>query len=271
MIRHVKYKESAQNILEVLETDGAVIIDSLISEPIISKITDELRPYLDACPNGTNDFSGTSTKRVGALMARSVACRDLALHPLINDLCAKYLDEFSDGYQLNFTQAIEISPSETSQYLHRDRGVWGGYVNRKIETQFSTVWAMTDFTETNGATCLVPGSQIWDKDRVPSESEIAYAEMSAGSVLLYGGSILHGGGSNTTQSENRLGVFIHYCLSWLRQEENQYLSCPPEIAKELPSQLRELMGYSLVSPILGYFSPHDKKGVELVSPKHIFE
>ena len=71
MIRHVKYKESAQNILEVLETDGAVIIDSLISEPIISKITDELRPYLDACPNGTNDFSGTSTKRVGALMARS--------------------------------------------------------------------------------------------------------------------------------------------------------------------------------------------------------
>ena len=267
----MKCSESTQNILEALETDGAVIIDSLISKSITSEIADELRPYLDACPRGMNDFSGTSTKRVGALMARSVTCRDLALHPLINDLCAKYLEEFTDGYQLNFTQAIEISPSETSQYLHRDRGVWGGYINRKIETQFSTIWAITDFTKTNGATCLVPGSQIWDKDRVPLENEIVYAEMSAGSVLLYGGSILHGGGSNTTESEDRLGVFIHYCLSWLRQEENQYLSCPPEIAKDLPPELRELMGYSLVSPILGYFSPHDKKGVELVSPKHIFE
>ena len=75
----MKQNESTQNILEVLETDGAVIIDSLISKSVTSKITDELRPYLDACPKGTNDFSGTSTKRVGALMARSVTCRDLAL------------------------------------------------------------------------------------------------------------------------------------------------------------------------------------------------
>ncbi len=130
---------------------------------------------------------------------------------------------------------------------------------------------MTDFTQTNGATRLVPGSHKWDKDRKPSEQEITFAEMSAGSVLLYGGSILHGGGSNITDSDKRLAVLIHYTLSWLRQEENQYLSCPPEIAAELPVELRDLMGYSLVNPILGFFSPYDKKGVELVSPKHIFE
>ncbi|MEC7809594.1 MAG: phytanoyl-CoA dioxygenase family protein [Actinomycetota bacterium] len=263
--------ESPKNILGALEIDGAVIIDSLIPESTTSKIANELRPYLDACPQGDNNFAGTSTKRVGALMARSDTCRDLALHPLINDLCSKYLEKFTDGYQLHFTQAIEISPSESEQPLHRDRGVWGGYVNRKIETQFSTIWAVTNFTKENGATSLVPGSQYWDKERVPCEDEIVYAEMKAGSVLLYGGSILHGGGPNTTESENRLGVLIHYCLSWLRQEENQYLSCPPEVAKDLPPKLRELMGYSLVNPILGYFSPHDKKGVELVSPKRLFE
>ena len=117
----------------------------------------------------------------------------------------------------------------------------------------------------------MPRSQSWDKDRVPSEDEIFYAEMKAGSVLLYGGSVLHGGGSNSTESETRLGVLLHYCLSWLRQEENQYLSCPPQIAKEFSPELRELMGYSLVNPILGYFSPHDEKGVELVSPKRLFE
>jgi hypothetical protein len=270
-MRHVNNTEPSHNILELLETDGAVIIDSLIPESTTLQISTELRPYLDACPEGLTNFSGESTKRVGALMARSPGSRDLALNPLINELCSKFLEDFTDGYQLNFTQAIEISPSETTQPLHRDRGVWGGYLNRKIETQFSTVWAMTDFTQANGATCLVPGSHKWDKDREATEQEILVAEMSAGSVLLYGGSILHGGGANTTDSDNRLAVLIHYTLSWLRQEENQYLSCPPEIASELPVELRDLMGYSLVNPILGFFSPHDKKGVELVSPKRIFD
>ena len=271
LIQHINGSESNESILQALKTDGAVILDSLLPKSTTSKIASELKPYLDACPQGVSDFAGTSTKRIGALMARSGTCRDLALHPLINDLCAEYLKDFADGYQLHFTQAIEIAPSESTQFLHRDRGVWGGYINRKIETQFSTIWAITDFTKENGATAIVPRSQSWDKDRVPSEDEIFYAEMKAGSVLLYGGSVLHGGGSNSTESETRLGVLLHYCLSWLRQEENQYLSCPPQIAKELSPELRELMGYSLVNPILGYFSPHDEKGVELVSPKRLFE
>ena len=84
--------ESPKNILGALEIDGAVIIDSLIPESTTSKIANELRPYLDACPQGDNNFAGTSTKRVGALMARSDTCRDLARHPLINDLCSKYLE-----------------------------------------------------------------------------------------------------------------------------------------------------------------------------------
>ena len=271
MIRHIKSTESSQDILEELDARGAVIIDSLVPESVTSKIKDELRPYLDACPEGVNNFSGESTKRVGALMARSVSCRDLALNPLINELCSKFLEDFTDGYQLNFTQAIEISPSETNQPLHRDRGVWGGYLSRKIETQFSTVWAISSFSEANGATCVVPGSHKWDKDREATEKEVVFAEMSPGSVLLYGGSILHGGGANTTKNEKRLAVLIHYSLSWLRQEENQYLSCPPDVAAELSDDLRSLMGYSLVNPILGFFSPHNKKGVELVSPKHLFD
>lgn len=271
MIRHFKETEPSENILDVLETDGAVIVDSLISPSKASRISSELRPYLEACPDGITNFSGESTRRIGALMARSKGCRDLALDPLINKLCTNFLGNFADSYQLNFTQAIEISPAETIQPLHRDRGVWGEYLNRKIETQFSTIWAMTDFKESNGATCVVPGSHKWDKDRKATEKDICFAEMSTGSVLLYGGSILHGGGANITDSEKRLAVLIHYSLSWLRQEENQYLSCPPEIAAELPVELRDLMGYSLVNPILGFFSPYDKKGVELVSPKHIFD
>ena len=136
--------ESPKNILGALEIDGAVIIDSLIPESTTSKIASELRPYLDACPQGDNNF-GTFTKRVGALMARSDTCRDLALHPLINDLCSKYLkNSVTDTNFISHKQLKFHLLKASSRYIG-DRGVWGGYVNRKIETQFSTIWAVTNF------------------------------------------------------------------------------------------------------------------------------
>ena len=107
---------------------------------------------------GENLFWGFQRKRIGALIARSPKCRELALHPLA--LCETYLPD-SNGYQLHFTQDICIGPNE--DHKHRDR-TWGGYVNRSIETQFSTIWAISDFTTTNGATRIVPGSHKY-KDR----------------------------------------------------------------------------------------------------------
>ena len=106
---------------------------------------------------------------------------------------------------------------------------------------------------------------------MPEPEEIAYAEMKAGSVFIYTGSVLHGGGTNTTD-QARLGVFLHYAPSWLRQEENQYLSCPPEIAKDFSPELRSLIGYSKGGYVLGFFSdPEDKEGkLESVSPEKLF-
>ena len=120
----------------------------------------------------------------------------------------------------------------------------GGYLPRKVEPLMSTIWAVTDFTKENGATQIVPGSHLWEKDRMPKDDEIAYAEMKAGSVLLYTGTVLHGGGENISKKDIRTGVFLHYALNWLRQEENQYLSCPPEIAKDISPEIRSLIGYS---------------------------
>lgn len=205
-------------------------------------------------------------------MARSAACRDLALHPLINQACAAFLNPYCDGYQLHFTQAVSIGPGEKDQILHRDRGVWGGYLSRKIETQFSTIWAGTDFTHANGATRIVPGSHKWAADREPTPEEITSAEMKAGSVLIYTGSVLHGGGENLTDA-NRVGVLLHYALNWLRQEENQYLSCPPEIARNLSPELRALMGYTKGGYVLGFYSSPTgpgEDGVELGAPELLF-
>ena len=270
-IKHVSMDTPIERILEILDEDAGLIIDNFLSDQDLESIKNDLKPYLNVTRNGQDEFTGFETKRVGALMARSKTCQDLALDPLINEMADSFLGPHCESYQLHFTSAIQIGPGESSQILHRDRGVWGGYIPRKIETQFSTVWAINDFTKENGATQVVPGSHKWHKDREPLPEEIAYAEMKAGSVFIYTGSVLHGGGTNVTE-QPRLGVFLHYAPSWLRQEENQYLSCPPEVAKDFSPELRSLIGYSKGGYVLGFFTdPEDKEGrLESVSPEKIF-
>ena len=270
-IKHVSADTPVEDILSILEEDAGLIIDDFLTSESINLIKEDLKPYLTVTRNGQDEFTGFETKRVGALMARSKTCQDLALNPLINNMADGFLGPHCENYQLHFTSAIQIGPSETSQILHRDRGVWGGFIPRRIETQLSTVWAISDFTQENGATQAVPGSHRWDKNREPLPEEIAYAEMKAGSVFIYTGSVLHGGGTNNTDSP-RLGVFLHYAPGWLRQEENQYLSCPPSIAKDLDPKLRDLMGYSQGGYVLGFYTdPTDTEGkLESVSPKKIF-
>ena len=272
-IEHKTVNDSEDELLSLLDRDGGLILDEVIDWEVLIQVREELAPYLSVSENGSNEFSGFFTKRVGALIARSPICRELALHPLINSLCGQYLADYSDGYQLHFTQAISIGPDEKPQTLHRDRGVWGGYLNRSIETQFSTIWAISDFTKANGATRIVPGSHRWDKDRQPTREEVAIATMPAGSMMIYNGSVLHGGGKNTTQNEYRLGVLLHYTLNWLRQEENQYLSCPPEIAENLPSELRDLIGYAKGGPVLGFYSTPGipGEGEEISDPRRLFK
>jgi hypothetical protein len=271
-ILHLDSETSVAEILNVLDDDAAVIIENVISKDTVETLKSELVPYLSKEVFGRDEFTGFSTKRVGALIARSNTCRDLALNPLVIDVAKQYLEPFADGYQLHFTSAVSIGPSETKQALHRDRGIWGGYLPRKIEPLMSTIWAVTEFTRDNGATQIVPGSHKWEKEREPDDAEIAYAEMNPGSVLLYTGTVLHGGGANKTASEIRTGVFLHYALNWLRQEENQYLSCPPEIAKELSPELRSLIGYAKGGYVLGFYSdPYDEEAkFESVSPENMF-
>jgi hypothetical protein len=271
-IEHLSPDCSVADILAVLDRDGGVIVDTLLSADQLAQLNAELAPFIDAGDTGRDEFGGYRTKRIGALMARSAACGELALNPLVNAACAAFLGPFCDSYQLHFTQAVSIGPGETGQLLHRDRGVWGGHVPRAIETQFSTIWAANDFTHENGATRLVPGSHRWDSKRKPLPEEIASAEMKAGSVLLYTGTVIHAGGANDTRT-NRIGVLLHYTLGWLRQEENQYLSCPAEVAKALSPELRALMGYTKGGFTLGFFSEPTgpgQQGLELADPERLF-
>ena len=252
-LKHLPADATPQAIADLLAKDGALILDAVLPKAEVAALRAELDPYIEATPPGRDAFTGFATTRTGALVARSPASRALVMHPTILGACDVFLKD-CDRYQLHLTQVIRIRPGQPRQVLHRDRLAWGGFVPKSIEPQLNTIWALTEFTQANGATQVVPGSNHWDDGRRAEPDEIAYAEMSAGDVLVYSGSVIHGGGENRTEAD-RIGVNITYSLAWLRQEENQYLSCPPAIARTLDRKLQKLLGYQMSSYALGYFTP----------------
>jgi len=244
---------STDKILEAFERDGACIVADAMSEAVRATVSEELAPFFADTAFGRDEFSGKKTQRTGALVARSPAVCEVVTRAEILELARTFLAPYSKKLQLNTTQAINISPGEGAQDLHRDRFAWGTNLPQEIETQLSTIWALTEFSAANGATRLVPGSHRWDWQRQAQPDEICQAVMAPGSVLLFTGSVMHSGGRNES-SQQRIGLNITYCLGWLRQEENQYLSCPPEFAKDLSPELQDLLGYTQGDYALGYYS-----------------
>ncbi len=250
---------SPETVLEHLKTDGACVVENRLSDDRLEKFLEETQPLVDHSSHGVEEFSGLRTRRTGALIAGSPTCRELVQDELVLGVANEFLSPWCKRIQLMLTQIIAIYPGETDQLLHRDRLAWGGYVPRDIETQLNTMWALSDFTLENGATRVIPGSAAWPDEREPQEEEVVQVEMSRGSLLFFTGSVIHAGGGNRS-NDVRLGLNVDYCLDWLRQEENQYLSCPPEIARELPQSLTELIGYTGGGMALGYYSdPYDEK------------
>ncbi|MCG8592737.1 MAG: phytanoyl-CoA dioxygenase family protein [Proteobacteria bacterium] len=260
-------RASARQILSAIERDGAVVVENVLSPADVDRTLDEVQPYVEATKPGADAFSGFKTTRTGALVARSPACRELVTHKTILKAARKFLQPYSKRIQLHLTQVIRIRPGQKAQPLHRDRWAWGTHLSH-VEPQFNTIWALTDFTAENGATQVTPGSVAWPDNRQPTKAEIVQAEMPRGSVFVYTGSVFHGGGHNRSH-EDRIGINLTYTLGWLRQEENQYLSCPPEIARDLDPELQELIGYSMGSYALGYYTPPLPPGAgpEVVGPE----
>lgn len=270
-LKYLPADADPERLVEALKTDGACILEGVLSADGLRQMKAECLPFIEATETGRDDFTGRKTTRTGALVARSQACREAVMQPTITGGAKAFLAPYCETIQLHLTQFIRIKPGQAVQPLHRDRLAWGGYLLPSLEPQFNTIWAITDFSQENGATNVIPGSNRWDPERHPSRDEVEFAEMEAGSVLVYSGSVVHSGGANVSDAD-RIGLNITYALGWLRQEENQYLSCPPEIAKDFDPELQAMLGYAMGSYALGYFTPPlpPGQGPEVVPPEFLF-
>ena len=249
-LHHFPPTASPDSVARFLGEHGYAIVDDVVTDEVLDRFAIEIDPFVEASARGRDVYDGRHTRRTGALIARSPAARELVMHPTVVDTVKAFLSH-ATAVQLHLTQVISIEPGETAQKPHRDQMAFDFFpFPPDYHVQCNTMWALTDFTNENGATHVTPGSSQVSDTAGASLPEYQ-ATMRRGSVLFYDGKVLHGGGANRSSSVRR-GVNITYSVGWVRQEENQFLACPPDVARTLDDDLLCMMGYQQGAFALGY-------------------
>ena len=267
-----------KKMVEALLQDGGVIVEDLLSAEKLSQLNAEIDPLLAAADpahshlNPTLDFFfGKQTRHVTGLASKSLTfAEDVMCHPILLSLCDEILLPNCADYILNLAHVMDRGSGAQRQIFHRDEDIWVHMPRDRPELELAMIIAMVDFTKDNGATVVVPGSHQWQERHLldPKAEQLAYAEMPAGSAVIYLGSTLHAGGTNQTEHWRR-GIHMSYCLGWLRTEENNVLATPPELARKLSKRARELVGYGVhdaIEDLGGYLGM-----VDMQSPSDLLD
>ena len=242
--------------LERIDVDGYTIVEDAIEPALVRDLRDTIRHLeheLDVRPRETA-AEGHATMRMYNLLAKDPLFQVMPVHRSVLPIVERLLDR---GCLLSGMTAIDIGPGEHAQPMHGDDIVMSRHLQRPHAPMMVTsMWALTDFTAANGGTWFVPGSHrsplSADAPGALDDVEVRALEMPAGSVMIFHGSLWHGGGANTTADEWRLGVNVQYCPGFVRQQQNPYLGIPPEIAAAFSDRLLELLGYRLYKGIMGH-------------------
>jgi len=260
-IERFQRDQGGAGIIEALYRDGAAIIEGAVGAPVMDKLQAELDHHFAEKPIGGGAFFGGACKRLGGVLGKAPAFADVIADPQLLSLADAVLLQNCKTYRIQLASSLQVWKGGKLQPLHRDTGVYGPYFLPKPsdpQIMLSMIWAATDFTVENGATRLAMGSHKWDPDHEVTADDIAYAAMPRGSMVIWLGSVLHGMGINTTD-QPRTGVVSAFTVGWLRQEENQYIACSPEVVASLPEKVQQLAGYQAHSQTLGWVDGRDGK------------
>lgn len=253
----------AHHVAEIAR-QGFTVLDQVIEPGLVDALDDDLRriEHDEAVVPAGNDFEGAHTVRIYNLLARGELYGRIPVHHDVLPVVEGVLDR---GCLVSSLSSIAIDPGERAQPLHADDQLIP-LAKPHAPTVCNTMWALTDFTEENGATRLVPGSHRLDHSpHYGGDYDTVPAEMAKGSVLVWHGSLWHGGGANRS-SARRVGVAMNYCAGFIRQQENQQLGIPLEVARTFSPRLRELCGFGIYSGLIGHIDKRAPSEVVLGDP-----
>ena len=258
--------QDVTGLVEAFDTQGFCVIPELLDAAQLERQRQALAPWIDAGPMGRNVFEGTRTHRIYAMLAKDPAFADLVAHPVSLAWAEHYLGQ---SCLLSACLAIHLQPGESAQPWHTDDGHTSLTPPHDL-IGVSTFWALDDTTVENGATEVLPGSHRWSETEFPgvlkdqdfatgedvagdpgSHPDAVKVTMPAGSLMIARGDLWHRGGANRSGTARCL-ITPQYCAGWLRPLESMLLSVPPARAAALPERVRELLGYSIHPPFMGY-------------------
>jgi len=247
-------KDIRAHVAQIAEQGYTIVEDAIDREHIDALHDDLLRLEREmAVVPAKNSFEGEQTWRIYNLLVYGDIYERIPVHPNVLPIVEGVLDP---GCLISSLSSIAIGPGETPQPIHADDQLIP-LPKPHPPTVCNTMWALTDFTEANGATRIIPGSHLLDHSpNYGQHYDSIAAEMPKGSVLVWHGSLWHGGGENTTP-DRRVGIAMNYCAGYIRQQENQQLGIPQPIAKGFSPRLRQLVGYGIYNGLIGHIDKHD--------------
>lgn len=241
---------------EVLLREGYIVLEGLLDEDTVATIRSFMMTAVEH--TGRNTFEGVKTQRLYNVLEKTRLVDALAIHPRVTGL----LDTlFKPNYLLSQVQGINILPGEKAQPLHYDDGF---YPVPRPRAPFgaATIWAIDEFTEDNGSTVVLPRSHTLGDEIVSNREHCIPVTMAAGSVVIFLGTLWHGGGENRS-SDSRLAVTCQYCEPWLRPQENFFLELSAASLQAMPERLLSMVGYSIHPPFMGMVNGmHPKRNLK---------
>jgi ectoine hydroxylase-related dioxygenase (phytanoyl-CoA dioxygenase family) len=236
--------------LERIGRDGYTIVEDAIDLGLVNGLLEDLDRLVDELgikPAG-NRFEGANTLRIYNLLAHGTRFQQVPVHPSVLPIVDLVLGA---GCLVSSLSSIDIRPGEIAQPIHADDQLIP-IPKPHPPTVCNTMWALTDFTEENGATRIIPGTHLADSSPdLGVEYPSIPAEMRAGSVLIWHGSLWHGGGANQSGAR-RVGIAMNYCAGYIRQQENQQLGLDPALVRTFSPRLQELVGYGIYHGLIGH-------------------
>ena len=251
-------EDALAKALHEIDDQGYTVLADVIPDKLLDEVGEallKLERDLEIVP-APNEFEGRQTIRIYNLLAHGEPFSKIPIVPAVLPVVEGVLD---DGCLISTLSSISIGKRETAQPIHADDQVIG-LKRPHAALVCNTMWAITDFTEANGATRIVPGSHRNPEWPVYGSQEIESipAEMKRGSVLVWNGSLWHGGGANQTD-EQRVGIAMNYCAGFIRQQENQQLGIPRKVAAGFPKRLQRLIGYGVYRNLIGHIDKKDPR------------
>jgi hypothetical protein len=205
------------DILHVLE-HGYVILPDQFSPQAARAAKDGINRLSGADPEaGRNPFEGLKTNRIYSLLNKTREFDNFVILPQVLALNDYFLEP---GYCLTAFHTIQINPGEAAQDLHHD-DAFAALPRPRPPLGSAIIVAFDDFTKTNGATRVVPGSHLLPSGIRPDLSETRPAVCPAGSVVYFISTLWHSGGQNRSDKP-RQSLTVQYCQPYVSDTSQQW-------------------------------------------------